>query len=959
MTLTDTSTNDELNRSIHSNKAINEHTISILYTNADCLNNKVSELSALAELNNLDIMCIAETLPKNILNRDNYINIEMEGYESLHSNTGRGVSIYVKEGIKYERIEFRTQFCDNIWVKLKVRGNYSILLGCVYRSPNSNQENNDALLRLLQKACNLNATCKVIMGDFNYKEVDWANGVVHTRENHPAAKTYDKVNDLFLHQLITTPTRFREGESENLLDWVLTDSIENIDKLSLLPPLGEKGDHSVIRFELDFGIDLTRYGDKFNYYNADYEAMKVEFDAINWETRLAEKSVNDAWNDFIDFTNNQIERHIPKRVSKRRKRKPWVDLDVRAAIKAKNLAWKEYKKNKSIENWESFKQIRNSTNRIVQSNKCKFENKLAQEIKTNPKQFWNYVRSKSKKSNSYPDLIDEGSNIISDDKQKANYFNEYFASVYTDEDKHFIPRLELRNKDKFLGTINFTPSLVEKQLSQLNTSKAAGPDNLHARVLNELSLHISKPLYIIFNKSLTEGRLPNAWKVANVKPLHKKGAKNQVSNYRPVSLTAICCKIMEKIIRSEIIKYLEENDFLAKDQHGFRSGRSCSTQLLETLELWSGFIENGMTVDCIYLDFAKAFDKVPHGRLINKLEAYGFNGNLLNWVRDFLNDRKQRVVINGISSNMESVTSGIPQGSVLGPTLFVIFINDLPETVKAYVKIFADDTKIFNAINSSDDNVILQEDIDNLVNWSKKWQLPFNMEKSKLVQYGRNIMQHTYYIEGNEIENVQSEKDLGVTFDSSLRFTSHINNITNKANSRLGMIKRNFTNLSKDIVLPLYKSLIRPILEYGSSIWNPKLKTDLIEIEKIQKRATKLIRNISHMSYPERLRYLNLDSLNFRRRRCDMIQVYRIIRKIDNLDMSHFFELSQSNTRGHRYKLKKPRVITTQRQHSFAMRIINDWNKLKDETVASTSINMFKTRLENEWKDHPERYFEN
>ena len=884
-----TPTEHKIDHDKYSGRETDKQTISVIYTNADCLNNKVSELTALAEINKLDVICISETLPKNIANRGGYVNIELAGYEGVHSNTGRGVSIYVRENIRYEKIEFRTNFNDNVWVKLKTYDNLGILLGCIYRSPNSNQVNNTALPEMLQEACQFGTNATVIMGDFNYKEIDWDNGTVHALDSHPASKLYDKINDLFLHQLITTPTRYREGETANLLDLVLTDSRDNVEDLSLLAPLGEKGDHCVIRFNLEFKNDPTRHGDKYNYYSADYESMREEFEDTNWETRLDGMTVHDAWHDFVMFTNNLISKHIPKKKNNRRKSKPWVDLEVRAAIRAKNQAWKAYKKNRSVENWDNFKQTRNAANRKVQTSKRNFESKLAQEIKSNPKQFWSYVRSKSNRSNNYPDLRDGSGNLITDDKSKANCFNEYFASVYTDEDKNFVPLLEIENNDKHLWTISFTPDIVQKQLGKLNTSKAAGPDNLHARVLNELSMPISKPLSIIFNKSLEEGRIPNDWKMANVKPLHKKGAKNQVSNYRPVSLTVICCKVMERIIRNEMINYLENNDFLSKDQHGFRSGRSCSTQLLETLELWSGFIENGRSVDCIYLDFAKAFDKVPHSRLANKLKAYGFRGNLLNWLTDFVNDRKQRVVINGVSSDIEFVKSGIPQGSVLGPTLFVIYINDLPETVKTYVKIFADDTKIFNAINSSEDNDMLQEDISNLVNWSKKWQLPFNLEKCKLVQYGRNIMDHAYCIDGKEIENVQSEKDLGVTFDTSLRFTSHIANITKKANSRLGMIKRSFSNLSKEIVIPLYKSLVRPIVEYGSSIWNPMLKSDVQEIEKIQRRATKLISNISHLSYPDRLRYLKMDSLTFRRRRCDMIQVYRIICKIDNLDMSHFF----------------------------------------------------------------------
>ena len=933
--------------------------VSILYTNADSLNNKVSELIAIVETKGHEILCISETLPKNIESREDYVNVELEGFTSYHSNTGRGVSIYVKDRIKSERIHINSEFTDNIWVKIHTKEKTSVLIGCIYRSPNSNETNNEALRHLLQTATTVCSSTKIVVGDFNYKEVDWANGFVHARENHPAAKIYDQINDLFLSQLVTSPTRYREGENANLLDWVLTDNTESVDNLCLKPPLGQRGDHCVITFSIELSQESPNYGDQNNYYRGNYEGMRRELENIQWIHRYESKTAKEAWGDLMNVLQQLIEKYIPKRGKKGRKSQPWISTEVREGIKAKNKAWKEFKKDNSTDKWNEFKRVRNESNRKVHECKCNFELKVANEIKSNPKQFWNYVKSKSKKQTEFPDMISDNGEVISSDADKANCFNDYFSSVYTLENIEQLPCLNNRSNNTSLSSIRITQELVEVELGKLNISKAAGPDNLHAKVLHELRKNISKPLSEIFNKSLAEGKLPPDWKSAILKPLHKKGSKNQVSNYRPVSLTAISCKVMERIIRKEMMMYLEEHKLLSKDQHGFRTGRSCATQLLEIMEIWTRFIDNGMAVDCIYLDFAKAFDKVPHCRLIKKLEAYGFKGELIRWLNDFLTNREQNVIINGISSETKGVTSGIPQGSVLGPMLFVIYINDLPDSIKTYVKIFADDTKIFNVIQTSEDATILQEDIERLVDWSEKWQLPFNMDKSKIIHYGRQNPEHVYRIRNLTIETDTIEKDLGITFDKDLKFSKHIAAIVRKANSRLGIIKRNFSIRNKETVLPLYKSLIRPILEYGSSIWSPILRTDLIEVEKVQKRATKLIWNIAHLPYNERLRHLKLDSLTFRRRRTDMIQVYRIFKKIDNLEITDFFELNTgSTTRGHSLKLKKPRVSGRTRQHVFAMRIINDWNQLKDDTVKSSSINVFKTNLAREWDDHPERYIE-
>ena len=933
--------------------------LNFLYTNADSLSNKISELEAIAEIGEQHVLCITETLPKNCINRSEYINIELNGYEGYHTNTGRGVSIYIKENIRCEKVEIQSDFNDSLWVKIYQKNGCSLIVGCIYRSPNSEVINNENLLKLLQKAADICATNRIIVGDFNYKEIDWVNNVVHASNSHPAAKMYDKINDLFWNQLVTNPTRFREGENENLLDWVLTDNGDIIDELGLNPPLGEKGDHCVINFKVECALESTRHGDQRNYYRADYDSIRSALQTIHWETRLESKSVDEAWGEFLSIIEGLLEKHIPLKRNKKRKSQPWINLEVKSEIRAKNKAWKEYKKDKSIEKWEIFKIIRNNTNRKVQQHKCEFERKIAHEISSNPKQFWSYVKSKNKVSNSYPDLINTNGDKVTGDGEKANCFNRYFASVYTDENTNEIPVLSERSGVGILNSVEITQEIVESHLNKINTSKAAGPDNLHAKVLSELKYQISLPLSIIFSRSLSESKIPQDWKLANIKPLHKKGSKNLVSNYRPVSLTAICGKLMEKIIRNAIIKYMEDHNLLSKDQHGFRTGRSCVTQLLEIMELWTKFMENGLTVDCVYLDYAKAFDKVPHLRLINKLKAYGISGNMIEWIKNFLTNRNQKVVINGTSSEIELVKSGIPQGSVLGPTLFIIFINDLPDEIKTYIKIFADDTKIFNAIKTSQDSNILQEDIDNLALWTIKWQLPLNMDKSKVIHYGRNNTEKDYHITDIGITKDEVEKDLGVNFDSKLKFSPHVATIAKKANSRLGLIKRNFANKSKDIIIPLYKSLVRPILEYASCIWNPTLRRDVIEIEKVQRRATKLISTVSHLPYEDRLKMLKLDSLAFRRRRCDMLQVYRIVHKIDKIELTDFFELNTlTNTRGHSLKFKKPRVNTSQRLSSFALRVINDWNQLKEETVTSPTINTFKTRLADEWKNHPERFFE-
>ena len=372
--------------------------------------------------------------------------------------------------------------------------------------------------------------------------------------------------------------------------------------------------------------------------------------------------------------------------------------------------------------------------------------------------------------------------------------------------------------------------------------------------------------------------------------------------------------------------------------------------------MWTRWFDLGLPWDTIYTDFSKAFDSVPHQRLLNKIHAYGIRGKLLKWIESFLSDRKQRVVLGNQKSNWQPVTPGIPQGSVLGPILFTIFINDMPEVVESLMKLFADDTKIFKAIESFKDISVIQEDINKLLKWSAEWQLPLNINKCKCIHYGKNNPIHTYTIGNIDLANDDLEKDVGVHFDPSLEFRIHINKMISKANSRVGLIKKSFSELSITNFKLLYKSLIRPILEYCTVIWFPLYKTDSQEIEKVQRRASKLVPTLKDLPYPERLKTLNLTTLAYRRNRTGMLQVYRIINKIDNIDFDSFFTYNENNTRGHSKKIDKPRANTRLRLNSFSHRVINMWNSLPEETVTSPSLNSFKNALEKVWVNDPIKY---
>ena len=481
---------------------------------------------------------------------------------------------------------------------------------------------------------------------------------------------------------------------------------------------------------------------------------------------------------------------------------------------------------------------------------------------------------------------------------------------------------------------------------------------------------------MLFNLSLTEGSLPSIWKTGIITALFKKGAKNLPSNYRPISLTSIICKLLERIITDCIIKHLTDNNIYDKRQHGFTKKRSTVTNLLEALNVWSEALSHHLPVDVIYLDLEKAFDKVPHRRLILQLQRYGITGDLLQWIEDFLSNRKQFVKVGDQKSQESTVTSGVPQGSVLGPVLFLIYVSDVSSLVKNFVSLFADDTKLFTyLLDAAEDKhspESLQNDINAVAHWSEKMQMSFNIQKCHTLHLGSNNNKHQYTIPKqtdtisknnscsysysfHNLTQVTAEKDLGVTVDEELKFKKHIEDKIATANKMLGIIRHTFKHLDNTSFLMLYKALVRPHVEYASIIWSPHTKQYQEMLEKLQRRATKILPHLKNLSYEDRLKVLQLPTLKFRRLRSDLIHIFKLTHNMVEMDLDTHCKKCQHNTlmlqkslrtttRGHPFKYQihhHPGI----RNRFLTSRVLSHWNSLSTTTVNSASLNIFKNNL--------------
>ena len=876
-------------------------------------------------------------------------------------SVGRGGGVCIIVSRRHNAIEVATiNLCPSevecVGVDVSAFGTKLRFIGA-YRPPGYSKAMVTLTSKLQAQLINL---CNVkqpvfIAGDLNCPDINWET--FEAPNDSVQNVLLDFVCITGLTQLVTQPTCNR-----NILDLILTNEPLIVSDLHVDIPLASS-DHNSINFELSLthnGCEYTCSDNsshtlkKYLWQKADYESISALLLNVDWSafmtTHLDPDSV---WNGFCDILESAFTQFVPAKEtvtadfhSTTIKRFPAY---INRLICRKRCLWRlMHADPDNTVIAEQYRNVANICRRSIRDYAARKEIKLIDSA--NLGMFYKYVNSKMACKSGIGSLKAADGTLLTSDTAKAELLNEYFVSVCT-TDNGTLPVIDFGVPEEVqLDTVHFSPHAVMRAIARIKPSTSPGPDGLPASVLRKLAPCISSPLSAMFSSFLSVGKVPSQWKTAIVTPVYKKGISSDCANYRPISLTCVVCKIMERIIACEVLAYARKNKLLSKSQHGFLSRRSTATNLLECLNDWTVSIKHKFSSDIIYIDYAKAFDSVCHNKLICKLSALGIRGSLLDWIKSFLSDRRQVTRVGQFYSSSRPITSGVVQGSCIGPLLFVLYINDLTNVLGDAVecKLFADDVKLYTAIRTSADQTRLQEALDRVVLWSDSWQLNISAKKCAKLTVGSHTlsMHKDYSLCGKKVSNVREYQDLGITIDQGLKFKTHIHTVVAKARQRASLILKCFSSRDPNLLMRAFSVYVRPILEYASCTWSPTAVGLIDLLESVQRRFTKCLTGCRTLGYRDRLKFLNIESLEVRRLRLDLVLTYKIIFGMTDFECSKIFTLNKNSTRGHQYKILPEHGVFDIRRNYFSCRVVRVWNGLPPSVVCFNSLSSFKRSLD-------------
>jgi len=933
---------------------------SLLHINARSLaknrHNIITELSLLN--NQFSVIGMSE-----IWTKQDEVNPDIPGYSSFiksrpNCKTGGGVGLYIKNDL-YPKAKLRDDlYSDPLYESLFIQINQpgrDALVGIIYKPPDVNlDEYNVAFDNLLKQLSNETKPC-FILGDFNI------NLLKHNMHK-PTENFLNMLLSYGYYPLIDKPTRITT-DTATLIDNIIT----NVHEMQLTSGIWtvDITDHLPVFLILPQNQRSKPHKVIINKRQTDESricSFKNELSVQNWDEILKDGDVNEKYDALMKTVHKLYDKNFPlisHTLHVRNIHRPWITKAIRNSIKKKSTLYKKFLKSRTQAALNKYKIYRNKLTAVLRkAEKCYYASKL-EAAKHNLQKTWKVINTiilRKKAETGIPSVI-QNNQTVNDPKEMADIFNNFFANIGQDLAKK-IPKVDANFRDYLTGSIPqsiflnpTTACEITTIIAGLKNSDSKGYDELSVCLLKKCSYELVLPLTSIFNQSILEGTVPDQLKIAKVVPVYKSENRSLVSNYRPISVLPAISKILEKLVYNRVIDFINEHNILNDSQYGFRKKYSTYMALIDLTDSISECIDTGDVTVGIFLDLAKAFDTVNHKILLGKLSHYGIRGTALDWFCSYLNNRLQYVCVNKVNSSYKQICCGVPQGSILGPLLFLLYINDLPK-VSTYFKfiMFADDTNIF-AKGKDIDNLVnnINYELEHISKWFGANLLSLNIKKTNYILFGnKTIPSQKIMLSNTEISRVQETKFLGVIIQEKLNWSCHINLIKSKISKTIGIIYRARHNLPKTCLITLYHSLVEPYINYCNIVWaSRKENVHLEKILRLQKRAIRSIlflpRTAHTASSFNRLGILTVYNIYSHQ---TLLFVYKSLAGMLPKSFCEYFrfrtDIHNYSTRISLNKLYIPRVRTTCRKNMLTVQGPLLWNQLPPIIKSCKSIHMFK-----------------
>ena len=875
-------------------------------------------------------------------------------FTSRSDKRGGGVVLYVRQDLNFVK---KNDFCssisnvlESVTLEIVLENDKNVIISCIYRTPGTDVDTfTDYIERLLKSI--KNGKSIYLCGDINIDLLRY--------NNHQVTKEFiDLLFSYGLYPIISKPTRVT-SLTATVIDNIFTNNVFNICTCSIL--CNDISDHLLIYCTAKQKGVCEKQNHRFSYtrvYNEkNVSNFKEALENNNWDRVYASDDVDEIFDCFINDFTKLHEVYFPVkrvRVDKKSIEKPWMTKSLVNACRKKNNLYKIFLKNRCVKTETRYKRYKNKLTTILRFCEKQYCTQVLDKYRDNVRQTWkvlNDVIKKKSNASNIPNEFISDEKIVKGRKEIANGFNDFFVNIgpnlagnikeHNDIDvTNYMS--ESNNNTMFLSPVD--ENEVTNIVRNCKNKTSEDSNSITMKLLKEVFCCIVKPYTHICNLSFKTGTFPNRMKLAKVIPLFKSGNKNSFNNYRPVSLLSQFSKILEKLFDVRLQSFIDKYDLLSNCQYGFRPNCSTSLALMELVEEISSSLDNKKVTIGVFIDLKRAFDTIDHSLLLKKLEHYGIRGLANNWLYSYLKNRKQFVQVDEHRSTMLEILCGVPQGSVLGPKLFILYINDICN-VSNLLKfiLFADDTNIFRS--GSDLNVLCREiskELDKLNVWFNVNKLSLNVAKTNYMVFGKDRNQDSILtIQGNVIEKVHKTKFLGVITDDKLQWSEQICYVKSKLVKCISVMYKAKSVFNSEALLMLYNTLLQPYLNYCAEVWANTYKSRLKNIVVIQKRAIRLICNVCSRTHTSDL-FKKLNILKFTdlvEYKCGIIMFNAYSGKLPRNLQNMFNVVSQASSYGTRQRNKFSRKFcrTNIKAHCITSVEVKVWNNLP---VSITELNL-------------------